>query len=139
MNGTHWTEQDFIYHFYGIGPDAAHLDGCAECRARWDAWSARRSAVVPEQHVSPEFLAEQRRSIHRRLESDPRRRRALVPSFAATFAILLALILLRPETEEPFNPLLISAADSQLFAEIYEMEESSEPHAVLAMQALFEE
>jgi hypothetical protein len=137
MNGTHWTEQDFIHHFYGIGPDAGHLDACAECRARSVEWQARRKAVVPEQDVSPEFLAEQRRNIHRRLDTEPRRHRALVPAFAATFAILLALILMRPETEEQFT--IISAADSQLFAEIYALEESSEPHAILAMQALFEE
>lgn len=138
MNGTHWTEQDFVNHFYGIGPDAAHLDFCAECRARSAEWAARRKSVVPDLQVSSEFLAEQRRNIYRRLGRESQPRRVLLPALAVTLAVLLALILLRP-VEEPYQPLVTSAADSQLFSDIYAMEESSEPDAILPMQALFEE
>lgn len=137
MTGKHWTEQDFIDHFYGIGPDAAHLEGCGECRARSAEWMERRRQAVPEREVSSEFLAEQRRNILRRMGEHGRPRRALLPAFAATFAILLALILFRGDN--PDTQLAQSAADAQLFSDIYAMEETAEPNAIIAMKALFEE
>lgn len=138
MNGAHWSGQDSIDHLYGIGPDAAHLDVCGECRAHVEALEAARKESARAPEVSSEFLAAQRRSIYRKLGREPRPRLRFAPTFAVALLVMVALLVGRnPWRDAP--PPLTSASDSQLFSEIYAVEQSSEPQAVQTVQALFEE
>jgi hypothetical protein len=140
MNGGHWTEADLINHAYGIGPEDGHLDVCSECRARWGAIRARRESIVqePAGPGEPE-LAAQRRSIYRRLGREPRPAAArFMPAFAVVLMLVLGIFYV---SEPPKAPSLapVSASDSQLFSEIYALEQSSEPHVATPMRALFQE
>lgn len=138
MNRGHWTEQEFIDHIYGIGPADDHLKECAECRDRHSTLAARRQLVTAEPDVPLEFLAAQRRAIHRRLDQ-PARSMRMVPAFAATLVLLAGFFAIR-QTPQPAQPQPAAAAsDTQLFADIYALEQSSEPRAAGAVRALFEE
>ena len=138
MNGAHWSGQDCINHLYGIGPDPAHLKACGECRARVELCESARKESARAPEVSAEFLAAQRRNIYRRLGREPQKHMRFVPAFAAVLLVLVALFVGRtPWRTTP--PPLTSAADSQLFSDIYSLEQSSEPQAVHTVQELFEE
>ena len=140
MNGRHWTDDDLISSMYGIGPQRDHLDECAECRERWKAFQSRRTEITVEPDVSAEFLAAQRRTIYQRIDRGPQRMRRLAPVFVAMLALLIALIVYRPQASEtsPSTTRLMSSSDDQLTTDIYSMEQSAEPRAAKAMHALFE-
>jgi hypothetical protein len=138
MNGAHWSEQDLVNHIYGVGPDAAHLDGCKECRARADAMAVRRQELARDPGVSIEFLAAQRRSIYRRLGRDPRQSVPLMPAFAAVLMVLISFLVFRPAHIRQ-EPVAIPAADTKLVSDMYALEQSPEPQAVETLHALFEE
>lgn len=140
MMGEHWTEQEFINDIYGIGPGDGHLQGCAECRARREELAVRRQAAAREPEVPGEFLAAQRRAIHEKLGE--RRVWAVrwAPAFAAVFVLLIGVFLMRESRSPVGAPApVVTAADSQLFSDIYALEGSSEPQAVTPVRALFEE
>lgn len=140
MSGGHWTEQDFIHHVYGIGPADGHLDGCGECRARWEAIRTQREFVLEEPEVSHELLARQRREIYGRLGRQPSRTALRVaPAFAAVLLLLLGFFFTRPAPVPVAATPAAAVSDTQLFSEIYALEQSSEPRAVTPMRALFEE
>ena len=139
MNGGHWSEQDFIDHVYGLGPDDGHLGACGECRARAQLTRARREAVTRPPEVSQEFLAEQRRQIHRRLDEHHSNVFRLAPALGAVLLLLLGFFFLyRPATRH-VTPAPVSTSDAQLFSDIYALEQTSEPHVAKPMRALFEE
>src|SRR4051794_22152975 len=137
MGVRHWTEDDFLNRAYGVGEaDSAHLDSCAECSARWTEWQSRRTQATAEPELSHDFLAAQRRAIYRRLNQPTRVRRAWAPAFAAMLMVLIGLFLFRPG-QQPVQP-LEPVGDDAVFAEVYSLEQSSEPAAVKPIQALFE-
>lgn len=138
-NGGHWSDEDFINHVYGIGPEEGHLAVCGECRARADAIRARRAFVTREPEVPLEFLAEQRRRIHRRLEVERGAMNRFVPALGAVLLLLAGLFFLYQSPRPQPVPAPVSASDSQLFSDIYALEQTSEPHVAKPMRALFEE
>lgn len=137
MNGGHWTDQDFINNIYGIGPADGHLDKCADCHNRWTAMLERREAIVKEPEVSHEVLAAQRRNIYRRLGREPRQSMRAVPAFAAVAVLLAGFFFVYQTPKHPGPTAAIS--DTQLFADIYALEQNSEPSVAQPMRSLFEE
>lgn len=136
MGVRHWTEDDFLNQAYGVGDaDSSHLAACSECGARWQQWQAQRAKTTAEPELSNDFLAAQRRAIYRRL-NQPARSRAWAPAFAAMLMVLIGLFLFRP-AQQPVQQ-LEPAAEDAVFAEVYSLEQSSEPAAVKPIQALFE-
>ena len=152
MNGPHWTQQDFINALYGVGPESDHLDGCDDCRARWQAMQARRAQATVAPEVPADFLAAQRRNIYGRLDSPSRTTRRAVPAFVAALLLLIAFLAYRPATSPSPEvqtearsvqqaPLTQQAqlSDADLMSDIYSIEQTAEPQAVQTMHALFEE
>ncbi len=138
MNGAHWTEQDFLNHTYGIGPDASHLEGCAECRSRAEDMDARRRELARDPEVPHELLAAQRRGIYRRLGRTPSHSVRYMPAFAAVLMLLISFFVFRP-AHVSSEPVSIPAADSKLVSDLYALDQNPEPQAVQTMHALFEE
>jgi hypothetical protein len=140
MNGGHWTEEDLIDHAYGIGPEDGHLDMCAECQSRWSAIRARRESIVRERVELDELeLAAQRRGIYRRLGREPRPvATRFMPALAAALMLVAGIFYVNEMPKAP-PPAPVSASDSQLFSDIYALEQTSEPHVGTPMRALFQE
>jgi hypothetical protein len=139
MSGGHWSEQNFIDHVYGLGPRDGHLDVCGDCRARAELNNARRKQVTGAPEVSHEFLAEQRRRIHHRLETQRSPVFRLLPAFGAVLLLLLGFFFLYRPARPPALPGPVSSSDAQLFSDIYALEQTSEPHVATPVEALFQE
>ncbi len=139
MMDGHWTEQEFINDIYGVGPGDGHLERCAECRGRREQMAMRRRAAAREPEVPAEFLAAQRRAIHQKLGARQAPAMRWAPAFAAVFVLLIGLLLIRQPRPVAAPGPVMTAADSQLFSDIYALEGSSEPQAVTPVRALFEE
>jgi hypothetical protein len=111
---------------------------------KFEDWLLRQTRNQPEPEVSSEFLAAQRRSIYKRIESSPRR--WFLRRWALSFAMLLLMVAggvtlgLHYKTT-PAAPPASSAqvSDDQLFSDLAAMDESSEPKAIQPMHGLFEE
>ena len=116
MNGAHWSGQDSIDHLYGIGPDAAHLDVCGECRAHVEALEAARKESARAPEVSSEFLAAQRRSIYRKLGREPRPRLRFAPTFAVALLVMVALLVGLGEAPEELAPVVARLLGRELVA-----------------------
>lgn len=135
---THLHDDELIDRLYGLagqaGSEDAHLEQCGVCALRFREMRARRAnlAAVPE--TSSEFLAAQRRKIYTRLGQPPATRMKWAPAIAAACLAAIGMFLYRPAaTPHP------EAADAQLFAEVYSMEQSTEPRAAAPIHALFED
>jgi len=101
VSGLHVAADDLVLHFYGEAPRPAlvdaHLDGCPECRERWDELRRTLSAVTDESvtgRVAAEFAA---RDLNRAWQAlAPRlvaeRRRSRVRRFMAPLALAASLI-----------------------------------------------
>ena len=102
----------------------------------FETWLRQRTKSLPEPEVSSEFLAEQRRSIYRRL--DQLRRNWMSLRWALSFAILLMMLAggLTLERRHKSAPAL---SDEQLFSDLSAMEQSNEPKAIQPMHGLFQE
>ncbi len=137
MNGGHWSEQNFIDHLYGIGPDDGHLDVCADCRGQWTQLQLRREPVLEQPEVPSEILAKQRRNIYRQLGRNTDRAKGMMPAFAAVLLLLLGFFFMRPGST-PSSP-SAPVTDAELFSDIYALEQTSEPGVAKPMRALFEE
>jgi hypothetical protein len=135
----HLSEEDLIELLYGLGPDPSALETCQSCRHRWQSLLERRKEFLERLPQPPEaFLAEQRRSIYRRLEAGRPFGWSLEPAAAlATLGVLaLGLLLSLPAPErQPTR----AANDSQFFTEVYALVESAAPQAAGPIYALFEE
>ena len=136
---THWTEDDFNNWLYGLKTDASHLATCAECRAESERFAAVRRRVTAEPEVVSDFLAAQRRAIYERI-GHPRYNRAAVRwavSLATVILVFgLSVAYLRPS--RPAQP-IYTHADEQLFSDLTQIEQTSEPRAIQPMHNLFEE
>ncbi|MBS1873247.1 MAG: hypothetical protein JSU00_08530 [Acidobacteria bacterium] len=138
MTRGHWTEQQFIDSLYGVGPEDGHLNACAECRARHESMIARKRQIASEPEIPFEFLAAQRRAIHRRLDQPDRRNARFLPVLAASLVLVAGFFAMKqPPAPTPAPKAQVS--DTQLFADIYALEQSSEPRAAGPVRALFEE
>jgi hypothetical protein len=100
----------------------------------FESWLSRVTKTVPEPEVSSEFLAEQRRSIYRRLDSRPRSSMRWALSLAMLFLMLAGgLTLDRRYKTAP------AISDEQLFSDLSAMEQDNEPKAIQPIHGLFQQ
>jgi predicted anti-sigma-YlaC factor YlaD len=141
MNG-HWKTDDFLDRLYGldqvgVSDRDAHLESCADCRNRWSEMRRKKTVLSKAAPVSSDFLAAQRRKIYSRLDEQPRTRMAWAPALAAAALLAIGIAVYRPAATPASQHL--DAADAQLFAEVYSMEQSVEPSVATPIHTLFEE
>jgi hypothetical protein len=152
----HFDDDVLIDALYGLGavdgPEsvAARVRECAACEARWHAMVERRAAMTAPVEIEAEALAAQRANIYRRIEHPSLWERLsgwtgpLVAGAAA--ACLLAIGLVVHNTPVPVRAPESAAAgvstaaisDTQLYSDVYAMEQSFEPSAASSIRVLFE-
>lgn len=148
---SHWTNDQLLDKLYGISDSQAaaefHLKDCGDCSARWERLTMQRSSVVSAAAVPEEFLAAQRRKIYARMDEKPPvwwqsifSQNGFAASAAAVLVIVGGLAFYRsgqaplPHT----NPVAQQeVSDSQFFAEMARIEQTSMPQAVSPIKALF--
>jgi hypothetical protein len=114
-----------------------HLATCRECGRRWSEMQAIRADFAGSQVLSTRQLAAQRQQIWDRIEQPaPPLALKWAPALAVAFLIAMGVFLFRPAT--PVPP-VTSESDSQLFTDVYTMEQTVEPRAAAPIRALFEE
>ena len=113
-------------------------------QSNFEDWLLRQTRNLPEPEVSSEFLAAQRRSIYKRIESSPRR--WSLRRWALSFAMLLLMVAggVTLELHYKMTPAASPASssevsDDQLFSDLSAMDQNSEPRAIQPMHGLFEE
>ena len=137
MNGSHWSDDELIEHFYEIGSvDPAHLESCGECRDRWQRLLAKRRAISEGEEVSSSFLAAQRQSIYRRLDGKPSAVFRWAPALALALTLIVGAFFFHPAAPRPVP--LADASDAQLLSDVYNLEQASEPKAAAPIRGLFE-
>jgi anti-sigma factor RsiW len=143
MTARHWTEEELIAHLYGVGPDEGHLDGCTECAARLNRMQRERRAHEaqhnPQDEVSFEFLAAQRRQIYNRLSRPASSLlRRLAPAIAASLVLAGGLLFIQTQHQQE-GPVQVKASDTQLVEDVGWMATNSEPAPTAPLRALFED
>ena len=143
MSGReHLSDGVLLDTMYGIaGDDAeAHARACPACAGRLSEWRQKRAAAETRE-ISSEFLAAQRREIYQRLsegQAPSRKRRLWAPALAAACALALGVFVYHP-TPGKKAAAAAEVSDTQLFSDIFSMEQSLEPSATAPVRALFEE
>ena len=152
----HWTNDQMLDKLYGIldaeAASETHLRDCGDCSARWERLTMQRSSVLSTPTVSgdvpEEFLAAQRRKIYTRMDEKPPvwwqslfSQNGFAASAAAVLVIVGGLAFYR-SGQTPLshtNPVTQQQdiSDSQFFAEMASIEQSSMPQAVSPIKALF--
>ena len=142
MSGhEHLSEDALLDAVYGIaGCDAeAHLRGCADCARRLSDWQEKRAASAARIEIPGEFLAAQRRKIYERIERPSRKRWLWAPGLAAACALALGIFIYHPAPQQQQGNKAAEISDTQLFGDLYSMEQTPEPAAAAPARALFEE
>ncbi len=106
----------------------------------FEQWLHQRTQNLPEQEVSSEFLAAQRRSIYRRL--DEQRGNWISMRWALSLALLLLMFAGGLTLQRRFKTapgISSTISDDQLFSDLSAMEQSNEPKAIEPMHGLFQE
>jgi len=140
LSPEHLSKDVLLDAVYGIAnQDAdAHLRACPECAGRLSEWRRWRAAAAEIGEISSEFLAAQRREIYQRLSVAPSRKRLWVPALAAACALAVGVFVYHPGgARKPLANTELS--DSQLFTDVFSMEQSLEPSATASVRILFEE
>ena len=139
----HWKTDELIDRLYGLdrgdGDAAEHLESCADCKDRWNEMRRMKIAGSTSESPSSDFLAAQRRKIYSRLGEQPRNRMAWAPALAAAALLAIAVAVYRPAPTPGVHLTQPDAADAQLFADVYSMEQSAEPSVAAPIRTLFEE
>jgi predicted anti-sigma-YlaC factor YlaD len=137
----HLTTDQLVDRLYAADSDfdREHLESCADCRGRFDEMQRVKTASAASAAVSNDFLAAQRRSIYARLGEQKRTRMAWAPALAAAALLAVGIAVYRPaSTPIQFHPAQPDTADTQLFADVYSMEQSIEPSVAAPIHTLFE-
>lgn len=130
----HLTTDELVDRLYGV-ETAGHLDNCSECSGRFLELRERRAMAAEPVPASHEFLAAQRRNIYARMGEKPQQRMKWFPALAATACLLAAGVFV-------YHPAKVTKpeiADTQLFSDVYSMEQTMEPVAANPIHALFEQ
>lgn len=144
MNAREHLSEDVVLDaIYGIASQEAdaHLRTCPECSARLSERKQMRAAADTGElsiELSSDFLAAQRRAIYQRIEAKPSRIRLWAPVLAAACALTVGVFVYRPASE-PKLAVNAEVNDSQLFTDVFSMEQSFEPSATASVRVLFEE
>ena len=142
MSGhEHLSEDGLLDAVYGIaGSEAdAHLRRCADCAQRLHEWHEKRAAAAASVEVPAEFLAAQRRKIYERIERPSSKRWLWAPGLAAACALAVGIFVYHPTPQQQPGKKPAEISDTQLFRDIYSMEQTPEPAAAAPARALFEE
>lgn len=136
----HLKTDDLIDRLYGLENVSAgeHLDNCSDCRNRWNEMLRVRAELASPAPVSNEFLAAQRRNIYARLGQERKTRMAWAPALAAAALLAIGVAVYRPAAT-PSHLAQPDAADAQLFADVYSMEQAMEPSVAAPIHSMFEE
>ena len=164
----HISDDVFIDALYGVSAidiGACDIDAsvreCPVCAERWNALQERRGAITEPLEIGADVLAAQRAKIYRRIESPSLWEKVsdwtgpLVAGAAA--ACLLALGVLVHNSATPLAPAHSAAvvsttgivatagsvttagmSDTQLYSDVYAMEQSFEPSTASSIRILFE-
>ena len=133
---AHLKDDDLLDQLYGLADHAGHLETCDDCERRWTALLARRAALTAPEDPGSEFLAGQRRRIYARLGERPGPAWRWVP---ATVALAVTLLAAGVFLHRPAVAPRVEVVDSQLYSDVYSMEEATEPRAAAPIHALVEE
>jgi len=142
MSGhEHLSEDALLDAVYGVaGNEAdAHLSGCADCARRLHEWQEKRAAMAASIEIPGELLAAQRRKIYERIESPSRKHWLWAPGLAAACALAVGIFVYHPGPQQQQRSKSAEISDTQLFGDIYSMEQAVEPAASAPVRALFEE
>lgn len=131
---NHLTTDELVNLVYGVGADG-HLEECRECSKRLEQLRERKAMAAEAAPASNEFLAAQRRNIYARMGERPQARMKWAPALAAA-ACLAVVGVLSHRPAQVAKPVIV---DTQLFADVYSMEQSMEPIAAQPIDALFEQ
>lgn len=136
----HLKTDELIDRLYGLDDASSgkHLEGCADCRNRWNEMLRMKSELASPAPVSSEFLAAQRRNIYARLGEERKARMAWAPALAAAALLAIGVAVYRPAST-PVHLIQPDATDAQLFADVYSMEQAMEPSVAAPIHSLFEE
>jgi hypothetical protein len=158
VNNQHVNDDALVDRLYGLSSEdhEAHLAGCADCARRWEGMRRIRADInaqmTASEPVSTEFLAAQRRRIYARLGESPQtgwRKAAWAPALAATALLAIGIAVYRPVPSQGTAHVASHMAggaqtaprpdadDAQLFADVYSMEQSSEPSVAAPIHTLF--
>src|SRR5580692_8819217 len=135
MTKKHLTIDELVDRLYGVGT-GDHLNSCDQCSQRFQQLRERREMATEPVPASYEFLAAQRRDIYARMGERPRARMQWVPALAAAACLLAAGVFVNRPVAQVAKPEIV---DTQLFADVYSMEQSMEPLAAKPIDALFEQ
>lgn len=142
----HWTDDQIVDHIYGIGPADGHIDNCRECAGRFLAFQQHRfsveSVAPPQEALSDDFIAAQRRAVYARI-SEPRTLWSLLPfrrlaSAAATVIVLTGAFMFYQDREAR-EVARAQVSDAQLAQEVSQMAVDGEPQSTAPLKALFVE
>ena len=144
MEDRHYNDDGLIDCLYEVASvDAAHLERCAECRERWARLAAARKALLasPPDPALDARLDRQRRQILASV-AESRPTAAMfrpMPAVALAGLVLLALQLSRPVPAPQPDRAASRISDTQFFAEISAVVESTEPDPAAPIRGLFQE
>jgi len=142
MRDRHWNDDELIARLYGIGPLDGHLEECEDCAGRWRQLLAARERVLQPPEVSEERMAALRRAVCDPLEQParPTWRPGFAGALASLALLVLAILLSRPApSPQPLMAVSSAPSETELFAEIYDTVQTTEPLAVAPIHSLFEE
>jgi hypothetical protein len=129
----------------GINMDIdARVRACPVCSARWNELQEQRAAIAVPVEVSSEVLAAQRRNIYRNIEHPSPWQHAsrwAGPTLAAAAcALAIGIFVHGPQSPEHSAPAEVPAvmSDTQLYSDVYAMEQSFEPSTAASIRVLFE-
>lgn len=137
----HLTNDELVNLVYGVGT-GGHLDDCRDCAERFEQLRERRAMATEAPPVSHELLAAQRRSIYSRMGERPQARMKWAPALAAAACLIAVGVFSHHPAQQAKPAAAVPQAnihvDTQLFSDVYSMEQSMEPIAAQPIHALFE-
>ena len=154
LSHEHLSEDVLIDALYGLAGAGADIDArvraCPVCASRWNALQEQRAVIAAPIEPATDFLAAQRRNVYRRIEQPSPWQHAsrwAAPAMAAAAACVLAIGLLvrapfspreRPAITEVPTATPAAISDTDLYSDVYSMEQSFEPSTASSIGVLFE-
>jgi hypothetical protein len=138
---NHLTNDELVDLLYGVG-SGEHLDACRECSERFEILRERRAVATEPVPATWDFLAAQRRNIYARMGEAPQTRARWVPALAAAVCLIaVGFFSYHPgqQAGQQARAVKPEVLDTQLFVDVYSMEQSMEPIAAQPIHALFEQ
>jgi hypothetical protein len=156
LSHKHLSSDVLIDGLYGVAAVdiAAGVRECPVCAARWEELRERRAAILAPLEVGADLLAAQRKNVYRRIEHPTVWEKTsawMGPMVAgAAAACLLAVGVMvhglpvnsaAPSLPAPAETAIVLPAgmtDTQLYSDVYTLEQSFEPSTASSIGVLFE-